>query len=271
MAENVQALLGDNAISSQQAAQRLATPCRDAFEKDGDLSKLEQELDGLWSAILTAAEQTPHDRQDKLVDIMRAIKHMAQPVNETKKLVIWDQEQRWEQLPMFGAKAREQLDIGKARNLLGYGNCRVLTPEQAQERSDQAFVNINGFFARITAADVADLSLFAIWIIREALEDPTEEEIARKTPPKLLKAAAVWLIYAGDALAEASKAAKQFDGKIAKPGASLSTFKDEAGWRGFCEDRWKVWQSRLKSIEEPQVSSEVRSLVDKALSNSSNL
>ncbi|KAJ4252419.1 hypothetical protein NW762_011019 [Fusarium torreyae] len=243
MADNIKTLLGDNAVSANEAAERLASSCVDAVAKN-DNAKAEEELDGLWSNILTAAQQTPYDQQDKLVDIMHAIKHLSQPAG--KKLEIWGQEQRWEELPLFGAKAREQLDI-------------------AQEKAGEPFVNINGFFARVTAAGVNDLSLFAIWTLREALEDPSEDKVAEQTSSDLLKAASVWFKYAVKDLAKASKETKQFDGKIAKPGASLSNLKDEDGWRGFCEGRWKIWQTRLTSLKDADVSPDAKSLVRQAL------
>ncbi|KAF5011208.1 hypothetical protein FDECE_2662 [Fusarium decemcellulare] len=257
MADKVSTLLGDNAISAQEAAQKLADPSRAAFEKDGDLSKVEEELDELWSVILTKAEQTPHGQQDDLVDLMHAIKNMPQPVHEGKKLVIWDEEQRWEQLPLFGAKARERLDIANHERLA------------AQEKPGEGFVNLSAFFARLTASDVDDLSLFAIWVFREALEDSAEDEIAQKTPPKLLKAVAVWLIYATEILAKFSEEKKQFDGKIAKPGASLSALKDEPGWRGFCPDRWNVWKTRLASLKKTGSLADAKSLIDQALDGAS--
>lgn len=101
-----------DAISVQEAAEKLAAPARQAFEKDGDLGKTEHELERLWTAVTSAAEQTPHAQQSKLVDIVLAIKALPQPAHESKKLEIWGEEQRWEQLPLFGAKAREGLDLG---------------------------------------------------------------------------------------------------------------------------------------------------------------
>ncbi|KAF5683554.1 heterokaryon incompatibility protein het-E-1 [Fusarium denticulatum] len=200
-------LLSDSSVSAQQAAEKLASPCLEAIKKNEDAAKIEGKFDGLWSSVLSAAEQTPHDKQGKLVETLHAIKSIPQSAETAKKVVVWGEEKRWDELPMFGGKAREQLDI-------------------AQEKSDEAFVNINGFFARATAAGVDDLSLFAIWTLREALEDPAADKIS-ETSPKLLKASSVWFIYAADALAKASKDGKQFDGKVAKPGASLTEFKDE--------------------------------------------
>ncbi|KAF5547572.1 heterokaryon incompatibility protein het-E-1 [Fusarium phyllophilum] len=235
-------LLSDSSVSAQQAAEKLASPCLEAIKKNEDTAKIEGEFDGLWSSVLSAAEQTPHDKQGKLVETLHAIKNIPQSAETAKKVVVWGEEKRWDELPMFGGKAREQLDI-------------------AQEKSDEAFVNINGFFARATAAGVDDLGLFAIWTLREALEDPAADKISA-TSPKLLKASSVWFIYAADALAKASQDGEQFDGKVAKPGASLTEFKDEAGWRGFNNDRWKVWQDRFSTLKDADISQDSKSLKD---------
>ncbi|KAJ4218082.1 hypothetical protein NW759_008677 [Fusarium solani] len=246
MADKGVSLLGDKAVSAQEAAQKLADPSRTAFVKDGDLSRFEEELNALWNNILSVAEKTPHDEQDKLVDVMRAIKGMPEPVHEGKKIEVWGQETRWDQLPMFGALARERLDI-------------------AQSRSGQAFVNINAFFARLTAANIEGNLLFAIWVFRDALEDPAEDEIAEKSSPELLKAAAVWFIYAAESLAKARDEAEQFDGKVARPGDSLSAFKDVPGWRGFCPDRWNVWKARFASLEKTESLADAQPLIDQAV------
>lgn len=131
-----------------------------------------------------------------------------------------------------------------------------------QQKSDEACLNVNAFFARVTAAGIYDLTLYAIWVLRQALEDPVADEIAQKTSPMLLKASSVWFIYASSLLAEATKEGKQFDGKMAKPGASL---KDEAEWRGFCEDRWKTWQERMQSLKSANVPADAKALIDQAL------
>ncbi|KAF5591167.1 heterokaryon incompatibility protein het-E-1 [Fusarium subglutinans] len=234
-------LLSDSSVSAQQAAEKLASPCLEAIKKNEDAAKIEGQFDSLWSSVLSAAEQTPHDKQGKLVETLHAIKSLRPSAETAKKVVVWGEEKRWDELPMFGGKAREQLDIAK-------------------EKSDEAFVNITGFFARATAAGVDDLSLFAIWTLREALEDPAADKISEASP-KLLKSSSVWFIYAADALAKASKDGKQFDGKVAKPGASLAEFKDEAGWRGFNSDRWKVWLDRFSTLKEADLPHDSKSLV----------
>lgn len=107
--------------------------------------------------------------------------------------------------------------------------------------------------------------MFAIWVFRDALEDPAEDEIPQKTSPELLKAAAVWFIYAAESLAKARDEAEQFDGKVARPGDSLSAFKDVPGWRGFCPDRWNVWKARLASLEKTESLADAQPLIDQAL------
>ncbi|KAJ4328088.1 hypothetical protein N0V84_001456 [Fusarium piperis] len=245
MADKVLTLLGDKAISAQEAAQKLSDPSRTAFVKDGDLAKFEDELDALWNNILSAADKIPHDQQDKLVDVMRAIKSMPEPVHEGKKMVIWGSESRWDELPLFAPLSREQLDI-------------------AQSRSGQAFVNINAFFARLTAAEIDNSLLFAIWVFREALEDPAEDEIGQKKSPEQLKAAAVWFVYAAESLAKARDERKQFDRNLGRPGNSLSAFRDVPGWRGFCPDRWDVWKARLASLKTESLG-DAQALIDQAL------
>ncbi|KAH6954461.1 hypothetical protein DER45DRAFT_615791 [Fusarium avenaceum] len=246
MAGTLKDLLSDDSVSAEQAARIVAHDCIEAIDKNEDATEIENKLNDLWSDVLTAAEQTPHDQQDKLVEVVQSIKHLPEATEKAKKLTVWDDAKSWDELPMFGPKAREQLDI-------------------AQEKSEKACVNINAFFARISAADVQDFSLFAIWTLREALEDPSAEQVAKQTSPKLLKAASVWFIYASGELKKSSKEGHQFEGKIAKPGASLTEFKDEDGWRGFCEARWKVWEDRLTPLKEADLSEETKSLVVRAV------
>lgn len=116
MADNVRGLLADDSASAQDAASKIASPCINAIEKGEDPSKIEHELNTMWSAILTAAEQTPHDRQDKLVQIMHAIKALSPSGEKSKKFVVWDNETSWDELPLFGAAARERLDVGMFRS-----------------------------------------------------------------------------------------------------------------------------------------------------------
>ena len=138
---------------------------------------------------------------------------------------------------------------------------RNAKPLIAQEKSDEACVNINAFFARVTAAGIDDFTLYAIWTLREALEDPAASDIAKQTSPRLLKAASVWFVYASDILSKETKEGKQFDGKMAKPGVSL---KDGPEWRGFCQERWNTWKERLSSLNNAVLPEDTKTLISQA-------
>lgn len=131
----------------------------------------------------------------------------------------------------------------------------------AQEKSDEACVNINAFFARVTAAGIDDFGLYAIWTLREALEDPAAGDIAEQTSPELLKAASVWFVYASDILLKATKEGRQFDGKMAKPGASLK----DSEWRGFRQDRWNTWKERVSSLNDADLPDDTKELINQAV------
>jgi hypothetical protein len=117
MADHIKELLNDNNVSADEAAQRITRDCIEAIEKNEDATDIEDELDDLWEELLVAAEQTPHDQQDKLVEIVQSIKNLPEAAEKAKKLTVWDEAKRWDELPMFGAKAREQLDIGMLNTL----------------------------------------------------------------------------------------------------------------------------------------------------------
>jgi DNA-binding SARP family transcriptional activator len=117
MADKFKELLSDSNVSADQAAQWIARDCIQAIDKNEDGKDIEDELNSLWSTLLTAAEQTPHDQQDKLVEVVQSIKNFPEATEKAKKLTVWDEVKRWDELPMFGAKAREQLDIGMLKTL----------------------------------------------------------------------------------------------------------------------------------------------------------
>lgn len=110
------------------------------------------------------------------------------------------------------------------------------------------WVNLNAFVARITAgyrpSEPFDYSLYGIWTLRTALED--EDSAAALPHDAPLQAAAVWLIYAAQAMLEKCQSNFEYDGKVAKEGASLKG----RGWKGCSMERWQLWEERLKLARE---------------------
>jgi hypothetical protein len=117
MAGTLKELLSDKSVSADQAARIVADDCIQAIDKNEDATDIEDKLNELWSDVLTAAEQTPHDQQDKLVEVVQSIKNLPEATEKAKKLTVWEDVKRWDELPMFGPKAREQLDIGMLNTL----------------------------------------------------------------------------------------------------------------------------------------------------------
>ncbi|OMP84584.1 hypothetical protein BK809_0001687 [Diplodia seriata] len=58
---------------------------------------------------------------------------------------------------------------------------------------------------------------------------------------------------------------------MAKPGRSLSIFKDAPGWGGFCEDRWETWVDRLTPLNEASIATDAKPLVGQALEAASKV
>lgn len=133
------------------------------------------------------------------------------------------------------------------------------------DRTDASrWINQNAFIARLTAllgpnraCDPLELSLFGLWTIRDGLEE------ARGSQPQdtALQAASTWLIYATKPLFRLAREEMSFDGKVARGGGP---FKDE-GWKGFNEDRWRMWKDTLTDFIKDLKDEQTTKLARKAL------
>jgi hypothetical protein len=143
-------------------------------------------------------------------------------------LVQWGQHSLWSSLLEFGAVCREEYDQSP-------GNRIIAAPisEQAIE-----YANVNAFFARVSAAQVTDFALYAIWALRDTLEDP---DPAHPTSANhiheldaYIPATAVWVLISGREL-------------WARVGGEIKG--DWLQWEGeVTEERWKRWIVKLNDI-----------------------
>ncbi|KAF2762773.1 hypothetical protein EJ05DRAFT_481660 [Pseudovirgaria hyperparasitica] len=223
---------------------------------NGNEDEISDALAYEWKSILTVAENTTHSEQSHLIDFVTRLR------KETLKsssggAISHEGGSIWTDLPTFGWQVREAWGF---------------SPKQpgADEASKTPYVNQNAFLARLTnmstagdADDTLDFSLYALWSLREALEDDAPEE----TPGYgAIRAAAVWMIYSAEKIWQLSEAEKAFDGKLAKAGRK---FKDEE-WRGFNNDRWNVWKDEFRKLAKCP-DPDATSLVQKALQNMENI
>jgi hypothetical protein len=135
-----------------------------------------------------------------------------------------------------------------------------------EDRSDQQtkdhWININAFTASLVAAAESkaqgrpDFSLYCIWTVRDGLEEEVD-----MLPEVSIAAAATWFVFAAPTIKKYCKEGKSFDGKMAKGGFE---FKGR-GWTGFSEERWGVWEERLKLVEGRVKDETTKQLVEQAV------
>ncbi|KAL7773744.1 hypothetical protein CFE70_003711 [Pyrenophora teres f. teres 0-1] len=83
-----------------------------------------------------------------------------------------------------------------------------------------AWANLNFFYARITQKKIQDLSIYAIFALREALETPPSDSDAEATPAQQCNPAR---------------------------GGALWT-----GTPGFTKARWELWKERFAALADMQ-------------------
>jgi len=102
---------------------------------------------------------------------------------------------------------------------------------------------MNAFAARLTSVSqpggALDFSLYGIWTLRSILEDRTSgDEAARDAS---IRAAAMWMIYTANTLWQRCRDEQSFDGRLAIEGNTLNG----KNWKGFSEERWRIWSARF--------------------------
>jgi hypothetical protein len=109
----------------------------------------------------------------------------------------------------------------------------------AARRIGRTWANLNAFAAQLTVAGV-DFSRYAIWALREALEEDSPEL------PRVLPAAVEWFRHVGPVL-ESLAVQRAAD---AHGGDQAGKLCREVGLadRGFSVGRWNFWRRRLEDI-----------------------
>ncbi|PPJ50250.1 hypothetical protein CBER1_04877 [Cercospora berteroae] len=229
--------------------QRFCDPVEQKLQSNEAPDEVEEELNIGWKAIITRAAATPHGESGRsalaafLVSLSQKRADGQQP--DSSYGTVQDMKV-WQDLPTFGWAVRDAWNFPAEDNA---------PPEEKQR-----WINVNAFVATLVdqlqdkANNSPDLSLFAIWTIRDALEEENVSDPA-------VAAASVWFIYAASALLNFSKNQKSFEGKVAKGGFAHK----DAGWTGYSPARWQVWQQRLDNIRGDVKEEETKQLVQAAI------
>lgn len=140
------------------------------------------------------------------------------------------------------------------------------TPDTPKfDNSDQdnagikSWTNLNSFAARVLGAEITDWDNFAIWGLREALETPPQNDLARDAH---LAVAYEWIAHAGKQLHEKSKSPQTLDEpskRALKPGKLF-----ESGESGLSVKRWDFWRERLEALSKEAGSEEAKTKAQKA-------
>jgi Protein of unknown function (DUF3632) len=177
-----------------------------------------------WQPVIATAGATAGPAHIKLVDLLTEIR--AQGVlrrdQRGRECVVWGLKAHVD-LPVFGAQMREAWDIAD-------------TPSDRRN----TWTNLNGFAARPTRAGI-DFALYAIWTLRECLEESVP-------CPDKLPAVVQWFRYSGPTLASFTLQRRSF--RENGPAARVGPLCEENGIKeaGFTIERWEYWRSRLEVL-----------------------
>ncbi|KAL7788818.1 hypothetical protein V8C43DRAFT_287180 [Trichoderma afarasin] len=200
----------------------------------------------LWTLLADVAKRIPLDdpRLQHLVEILKAL-HAKQ----TGSVEVWgSQHELWADMPLFGAVMREEWNASPEFD----GK-----PDQATKIAQ--WLSINSFAARLLGASVSDWTNFAIWELRDGLEEPVSTDEARDTH---LITASEWITQAGQVLYNETKNSIELDSQTTqalRPGSLVEGTKS-----GFNEERWSFWKKQLEELSA-KASAEAKKRAEKAL------
>lgn len=132
--------------------------------------------------------------------------------------------------------------------------CREVYNDQPEPHASDieidAWANVNFFYARLTEKGLQDLSLFAIWSMRTALENEQQDDAEGTAAQKYdvyVPAAASWIFGMGRALYTKEEDLTPTDRKQGNPAKGGELWKGKAE---FSKERWALWKERLGVISK---------------------
>ncbi|KXX73226.1 hypothetical protein MMYC01_210222 [Madurella mycetomatis] len=222
-------------LTNPQAADEAVAAAVQTFSDKASTYSASSIGDYLWDAfneIFAVVGRTPPERQTRLVQFLGQLKDrtvvdtQGQPLSYEGGVV-------WRDLPSFGWIARDLWNFDAL-------DASATPVEQS------TWVNWTAFLAQLTGRGTCDYSLYALWSLRTAFEETHPDGANTVLAVKL---AALWMLHAGEKLWEMSAKGITLDARL---GVSTDKYADR-GWRGFNEERWKVWKGGFKAALESTV------------------
>ncbi|KAJ4381226.1 hypothetical protein N0V86_003575 [Didymella sp. IMI 355093] len=148
--------------------------------------------------------------------------------------------------------------------------CREVNNDEPEPHATSveidAWTNVNFFWARLTEKGLVDLSLYAIWRMRTALEEEHQDDSEGTAVQKhdvYVPAAVSWIFGMGRALYTKEKDLTPTDRKQGNPAKGGELWEGKAE---FSKARWALWKKRLGYISKLEgVSDKTKSISRDAL------
>ncbi len=188
----------------------------------------------LWTSIIHTAKQATfrdgaHTHHNTIVDLVTAFKEHSIQGNEQYNYL-------YREMTDFGMACREAYnDTPVAHN--GFIDKEV-----------EAWANMNFFFALVAEKQIHDLSMYALFALREALETPPIDDPMSTANQKYdahVPAAAAWILGYGHGLFRLDKDLTPSDRKQGDPARGGELWK---GKSEFSKARWALWKERFAAI-----------------------
>ncbi|KAK4203226.1 hypothetical protein QBC40DRAFT_294131 [Triangularia verruculosa] len=267
------------------AVQKYTDLARKAYEENNADENLEGFLWSAWQPIFDAAEKTPVDQQEGLVQFILELKKHDVTVKtkdsegkEVEEVLEFEYDNKkhpiWKDLPTFGWEARERLHRVSA-----------FAADSKEDRAQQnrlvwLFARLTGQVAKGINVECevevpGDFSLFGLWSCREVFEADQEGEGSKyigadgelvqganaELASRGIMQASLWINFAGEYLWRLSQANREVSENSGKPGTHFQA----SGWKGFNKERWAVWKRGFEKAQEWVVGEEAKEAVKMAV------
>lgn len=210
-------------IDASEAAKRITEP----VEQNLSPSRVEEEETPsvIYEEMLQRVRITTHDSplHDQLVSLLSSIKTTTSPKRGADY---------WGSLEPLG------LDVREAWN------------GEEEDNTTEGWASLNSFAARLTSSALMDFDDYAIWALRDSVEDGTlavvpkgapSEELGPDALNRKVPAAAVWILYDGERIKSLSEKSEE---------GSRST-RGGPRWQGkpgYSIERWQLWKDRFGEL-----------------------
>jgi hypothetical protein len=133
----------------------------------------------------------------------------------------------------------------------------IMMREIPSSEESSKWLSLNSFVARLKREDLIYGTYFAIWQLRDAVE---EENPVREVANCKISVACEWIIRSGIELyREALNGVTQGDESVMSSGPLYK------GQLGLCPERWLFWKSRLSNVSMDEVDEEVVKMAQQAV------